>query len=104
MNGKLSLFRWLLIVVILFGTFGNVSFVSSASSGPALTVNVAADNHAISPYIYGMNFASEAIAVDLRLPVRRWGGDSTTRYNWQLDVKGLARASRFTVQRLPFSP
>ena len=34
-------------------------------------------------YIYGMNFADEALAAELRLPVRRWGGNATTRYNWQ---------------------
>ncbi|HBZ54671.1 MAG TPA: hypothetical protein DEO88_04620, partial [Syntrophobacteraceae bacterium] len=38
------------------------------------------------PYIYGMNFASEALAADVHLPVRRWGGNSTTRYNWQNDT------------------
>ena len=54
--------------------------------GPALSVDVAANRHAISPYIYGMNFASEAIANDLHLPVRRWGGNSTSRYNWQNDT------------------
>jgi hypothetical protein len=90
MNYKLSLFRRLLIVAMLAGTIGNVPFVSAtpsfASSGPALSVNATADQHSISPYIYGMNFASEAIAADLRLPVRRWGGNSTTRYNWQIDV------------------
>lgn len=57
-----------------------------AASGPALSVNAAADQHPISPYIYGINFASEAVANALRLPVRRWGGNSTSRYNWQLDV------------------
>jgi hypothetical protein len=56
------------------------------SVGPALTVNTTADRHPISPYIYGMNFASEAIAADLRLPVRRWGGNASSRYNWQNDI------------------
>ncbi len=55
-------------------------------SGPTLTVNAGTVQHAISPYIYGMNFASPELAADLRLPVNRWGGNSTTRYNWQLDV------------------
>jgi Glycoside hydrolase family 44 len=54
--------------------------------GPALSVDAQADRHPISPYIYGMNFADEALADDLNLPVRRWGGNSTTRYNWQLNV------------------
>jgi hypothetical protein len=55
-------------------------------TGPALSVDASAGRHAISPYIYGINYASEAIAADLRLPVRRWGGNSTTRYNWQINV------------------
>ncbi len=70
----------------------DIAFVSRGTPsplpgvGPALNVDAAADQHPISPYIYGMNFAGEAIAADLRLPVRRWGGNSTTRYNWQLDM------------------
>jgi hypothetical protein len=54
--------------------------------GPMLSVNAQADQHPISPYIYGMNFADEALAADLDLPVRRWGGNSTSRYNWQINV------------------
>jgi hypothetical protein len=54
--------------------------------GPALSVDAKANRRSISPYIYGMNFADEALAAELRLPVRRWGGNSTTRYNWQNDT------------------
>ncbi len=72
----------------------DISFISSGTSepppvtrsGPALSVAVSADRHPISPYIYGMNFADEDLAAELRLPVRRWGGNSTTRYNWQNDT------------------
>jgi Glycoside hydrolase family 44 len=59
---------------------------ASAATGPALSINAGADQHAISPLIYGMNFADAALAQELRLPVDRWGGNSTTRYNWRLDV------------------
>ncbi len=54
--------------------------------GPELSVDAGADVHPINPDIYGMNYASEDLAQDLRLPARRWGGNSTTRYNWQIDV------------------
>jgi uncharacterized repeat protein (TIGR01451 family) len=54
--------------------------------GPDLSVDVAADRYPISPYIYGMNFTDEDLADELGLPVRRRGGNSTTRYNWQTDV------------------
>ena len=55
-------------------------------AGPALSVNRNNQRHAISDDIYGMNYADEALASELQLPVRRWGGNSTTRYNWQIDV------------------
>jgi hypothetical protein len=55
-------------------------------AGPALHVDVRSTRHAISDDIYGMNDASEQVAAALRLPVRRWGGNSTTRYNWKNDT------------------
>ena len=51
-----------------------------------LSVDASANRHAISPFIYGMNFVDEALAAELRLPVQRWGGNSTSRYNWQIDA------------------
>ena len=52
----------------------DIAFVGSGTPppsgvGPALSVNAAADRHPISPYIYGINLASEAIADAVRLPV-----------------------------------
>jgi len=57
-----------------------------SGSGPVLTVDAAAGRHPISEDIYGMNFADEALAAELRLPVRRRGGNSTSRYNWLNDT------------------
>jgi hypothetical protein len=77
----------------------DISFVSSGlptptaappSAGPVLTIDAAANRHAISPFIYGMNFADENLATELQLPVRRWGGNGTTRYNWQTDTSNHA--------------
>src|SRR3954462_103141 len=59
---------------------------AAAGAGPALSRNAAAQKHPISPLIYGMNFADESLAAELWLPVRRWGGNTTTRYNWQNDM------------------
>jgi len=55
-------------------------------AGPDLSINAAAGRHPISADIYGMNYADEQLAAELRLPVRRWGGNSTSRYNWQNDT------------------
>jgi hypothetical protein len=95
----------LALALTLGGTGGPLPSVSAASArsvtvaGPALTVNVALDRKPISPYLYGMNFADEALADELDLPVRRWGGNATTRYNWQNDTYNTA--SDYFFQNIP---
>ena len=54
----------------------------AASAGPALTVDAAAGRHAISSDIYGMNFADAGLATELGITADRWGGNSTSRYNY----------------------
>jgi Glycoside hydrolase family 44/Abnormal spindle-like microcephaly-assoc'd, ASPM-SPD-2-Hydin len=60
---------------------------SQAQSAPALTVNAAAGQHAINPNIYGIvNYGLDAtFAKEIQVPNIRWGGDATTRYNWEVD-------------------
>jgi Glycoside hydrolase family 44 len=43
--------------------------------------------HAINPDIYGIvNYGLDPnFAKEIKLPNTRWGGDGTTRYNWQVD-------------------
>lgn len=61
-----------------------------AEPGPALEVDLRLDRHPISPHIYGMNFVDEALAAELSLPVRRWGGNATTRYHYRYDTTNRA--------------
>jgi hypothetical protein len=66
-----------------------------AIDGPTISVDAAANRHAISPDIYGVtifwdptasNYAALAhFASAIALPVNRDGGDATTRYNWNVD-------------------
>ena len=58
--------------------------LAAAEAGPALAVNGATGRHAISPYIYGLNFAEPALAAELSLPVDRWGGNATETYNFHI--------------------
>jgi len=63
-----------------------VSVIASAQTTPTLSVDVSTNRYPISPYIYGLaNGVSNSLAQQLALPVVRWGGDGTTRYNWQFD-------------------
>jgi hypothetical protein len=69
----------------------DISFIAYTTppppaAGPDLTLNATSSRHPISNDIYGMNYADEALAASIRLPVRRWGGNSTSRYNWQNDT------------------
>ena len=71
-----------------------VGFTGAASAhsaaGPALTVNALAGRHPVSRDIYGMNFAPASLERQLKLPVARWGGNATTRYNYRLDTANHA--------------
>jgi len=65
----------------------------ATASGPAISVDAGTVTHPISPYIYGMDAylldgtAADAAAVaPTNITIDRWGGDSTERYNYKLDV------------------
>ncbi|MCU0497016.1 MAG: glycoside hydrolase family 44 protein [Anaerolineae bacterium] len=67
-----------------------VPMITAQPTPPILTIDLTAPTRLISPYIYGINFASEAFANEIDLPINRWGGNSTTRYNWQTDTANHA--------------
>lgn len=62
-----------------------LSWATLARADVTVTVDAAADNHPISPLIYGMNFPSDA-QLAAGVPLARWGGNSTSRYNYKNDV------------------
>ncbi|MEU9004111.1 glycoside hydrolase family 44 protein, partial [Streptomyces sp. NPDC048551] len=65
---------------------GRAAATAAATAGPAITVDATSGQHTIDPHIYGMNFPDEALAKELRLPLGRWGGNATSRYNYKLDA------------------
>ncbi len=92
-------------VLALFGTaaaFLGYSLWPSAKHRPSdpapdldpivsVAVDVNADVHPISPLIYGMAFmrfdesgTAAAYSSDIGLAFSRWGGNHTSRYNWEL--------------------
>ena len=48
------------------------------------------DRHSISPWIYGVAFATSNQLSDLNAPLNRSGGNSESRYNWQLNAHNHA--------------
>jgi hypothetical protein len=63
-----------------------------AATGPALSVDTGSKTHAISPDIYGVNAydLDTTSATNANIPVARWGGDNTSRYNYQLKTSSAA--------------
>ena len=72
---------------------GSVCTDESLATNPAVTVsiNAAAKRRAISPLIYGVNWASTQQLNDLNSPLNRQGGNATSRYNWQLNASNRGR-------------
>jgi len=82
------------VALVLVLTLG----LQAQQSGPALSIDVNANRHAISPDIYGVNFywnlpdsstATAAAASAIRATTRRWGGNNTSTYQWQFDVSNI---------------
>jgi Glycoside hydrolase family 44 len=76
------------------------TFATLAAAAPTLSVDASAGRHAIIEDIYGMNFAAEGLAQELGLPVNRWGGNATSRYNWQVNVSNAGSDYYFIIQDL----
>src|SRR5271155_4447956 len=62
--------------------------IHGLAQNPATTVNVdaSANRVAINPNIYGIAYGDAHDMTTLNAPLNRWGGDSTSRYNWQIDA------------------
>ncbi len=69
---------------------------SAIADNAAVSVNVDANagRHPISPYIYGVappgNGITSATLLDLNAPVDRYGGNTSSSYNWQLNAANRA--------------
>jgi hypothetical protein len=68
------------------------SVVLGFAQNPATSVNVDANanRHAINPNVYGIAYGDATDMQKLNAPINRWGGNATTRYNWQIDAHSAA--------------
>jgi hypothetical protein len=60
---------------------------SAPAGGGSLAVDATADNHAISPLIYGMSNADPVLAGQVDLPLNRYGGNLADTYNYLQDLQ-----------------
>jgi hypothetical protein len=64
------------------------TIVTNAST--IITIDASLNRHAISPLIYGVAFATSNQLAELNSPLNRSGGNTETRYNWQINAHNHA--------------
>jgi hypothetical protein len=64
----------------------------TTTAGPAVSVDAGTVTRAISPLIYGVNayLLDATTAQNTNITLARWGGDDTSRYNYQTNVVNSA--------------
>jgi len=65
------------------GSEGRTDPRGRPAAGPVLTIDAGRVGRRISPLIYGVNFGSTQLLQSLGATVSRWGGNTTSRYNWR---------------------
>jgi hypothetical protein len=62
----------------------------AARAAVAVSVDTGANVRPFSPLIFGVAYGDGARNAAIGYPLRRWGGNSATRYNWTVDVHSTA--------------
>ena len=71
------------------------------SGAVTVGIDVAQSRRAINPNVYGVAYATPAQLADLNTPLNRYGGNNTTRYNWQINADN--RGQDWYFQSIPES-
>jgi glycosyl hydrolase family 44 len=66
------------------------AFAATYLNAATVAVDVARDRHPIKPEIYGVGFATASQLREMNVPLNRWGGNATTRYNWRINATNHA--------------
>ncbi len=89
---KLRFFTAMILICSIFAQAQNIEQDFAPVSPSAVTIQVDANlnRRPINPLIYGTAYATTAQLLDLNAPLNRQGGNTTTRYNWQLNADNRA--------------
>lgn len=81
------------VVLAIAATSVAIAPHAASAQNPSVTVTIdaTANQHSISPMIYGVNFASKSDLALLNAPLNRMGGNSMTTYNWKQNAQNLAQ-------------
>jgi len=71
------------------------------SGAVTVGIDVAQSRQPINPNVYGVAYATPAQLADLNAPLNRYGGNNTSRYNWQINADN--RGQDWYFQSIPES-
>ena len=75
------LISWMLVLL------SGLPIAALAQNAPAtVTIDASLNRRPINPNIYGVAYGTAAQLTDLNAPLNRYGGNNTSRYNWQLNA------------------
>src|SRR5881409_4261114 len=77
----------LAFILLLFVSVG--AFAQNPTA--VISVDVNAGRHAIDPRIYGIAYGTTTQLNDLHVTLNRYGGNNSSRYNWQLNADNRAQ-------------
>ncbi|MBI3650163.1 MAG: cellulase [Acidobacteria bacterium] len=93
--------RKIFFILVIAALVFPQTFVQAQNPAIVINVDVNLNRRSINPLIYGVAFADRAAMSDLNVPTNRQGGNTTTRYNWQLNADN--RASDWYFESLAYS-
>jgi PKD repeat protein len=85
---KLRFFqRWPVLQICISAVLFAAIVIVAYAQNPAITISIDANanRHSINPNVYGMATPDAAALADLQIPVQRYGGNNSSRYNWQIN-------------------
>jgi len=83
MNLRTTLAR---VLVAALAVAAAVTVLYAQNAAVTITVDAAANRRPINPAVYGVAYATTAQLQDLNAPLHRYGGNNTSRYNWQVNA------------------
>ena len=66
------------------------SMADTRAGAITVSIDTGAEVRPLSPLIFGVGYGDAQRNAEIGYTVRRWGGNSTTRYNWRVDVHSTA--------------
>jgi hypothetical protein len=94
--------RSLLSLLALAALLAAPAAAHAQNAPVTVSVDAAANRHAIDPRVYGVHFASTAALLDLNATINRYGGNSSGRYNWLGNIDN--RGGDYFFYSFPYSP